>query len=142
MNSFLLSYLLIAVNTTNLSTRINRVNIDHSIEDEVRDDECVVIESTEIRKGGEDNTLRPCNTINMENGNICLNFNGNYFKFVDVPGDGGCFYLSILKYKYIYHNFNRVQELREYLRQMVNCLIHNDSVLQRIFIAEREDYAL
>ena len=67
--------MLTSVNTSNLSTKRNMTNINHLIEDEVRDDECVVIESTEIRKGGEDNTLRPCNTINMENGNICLNFN-------------------------------------------------------------------
>ena len=47
MNSFLLSSSLIAVNTTNLSTRINRVDVNHSIEDEFRDDESVVIENTE-----------------------------------------------------------------------------------------------
>ena len=29
-----------------------KVNINHSIEDEFRDDECVVIEKTETRKGG------------------------------------------------------------------------------------------
>ena len=34
MNSFLLSSPLIAVNTSNLSTRINRVDINHAIEDE------------------------------------------------------------------------------------------------------------
>ena len=73
MNLFLLSYMLTSVNTNNLSTKINRVNINHSIEDEVRDDECVVIENTETRKGGEDNVLFPRNTINYQNGKVsCL----------------------------------------------------------------------
>ena len=80
--------MLTAVNTSDLCTKINMVNINYSIEDKVRDDECVVIENTETRKGGKDNVLFPRNTINIQNGNICLNFNGNNFKFIDVPGDG------------------------------------------------------
>ena len=100
------------------------------------------MKTQKLEKDSEDNRLFPCNTINIQNGNICLNFNGNYFKFIDVPGDGDCFYHSALKYKDISQKFNGVQELRTYLRQMVNCCIHNDIVLQRIFIAKREDYAL
>ena len=80
-----------------MSSRRNRVDVNNSIEDELRDDTCVVNENTENRKGGENNTSLPMNTINIQNGRICLNFNRNYFKFIDVPGEGDCFYHSVLE---------------------------------------------
>ena len=42
--------MLTAVYTSNLSTKRNMTNINHLIEDEVRDDECVVIETQKLEK--------------------------------------------------------------------------------------------
>ena len=65
MKSFLLSSPLISAKTSDLSSRINRVDVNNSIEDEFRDDKCVVNENTENRKGGENNTSLPMNAINI-----------------------------------------------------------------------------
>ena len=129
MDTFLLSIPLMAVNTSKLTTIINRADISYSVGNEFRDNECVIIENTETRKGVEDNLLCPKNIINKQddknqvkliNGNICLRFNGDNFKLIDVPGDGDCFYHSVLKCAYVSERIYSVQELRFYLRDMVN----------------------
>ena len=82
------------------------------------------------------------NTISIKNGSICLNFNGKYFKFIDVPGDGDYFYHCVLKHINILHTFNGVKELRIFIRDMVNNFIHNNIMLQRIFTCKGKYYVL
>ena len=51
------------------------------------------------------NKIRKCSrksdntNITLIDNDIIININGNYFKFIDVPGDGDCFYHSILQSK-------------------------------------------
>ena len=102
-------------------------------EDDRRDEDCIMIENTEARKGIENNISFARNTINTYHGNVHLNFNGDYFKFIDVPGDGDCFYHSVLKYHNLQEKFNCVQQLIIYLRDMVYYLFSNDPMIQNLF---------
>ena len=72
------------------------VDINHWIEDEFRYDECVIIKNIETRKGAEENILTR-STINIQDGSICLNFNGDHFRFIGVHGNEDYFYHSVLK---------------------------------------------
>ena len=45
-----------------------------------------------------------------------VNVNDQYFRFVDVPGDGDCFYHSVLRDYELGKRFDDVQSLREFLR--------------------------
>ena len=109
--------------------KINKVCINRSVKYESRDDERVIIVNTETRIGVEETTLYHTNTTNNQvvsnevksyNGNIYLRFNSDHFKFIDVPGDGDCFYHSVLKCFNVFRRFNSVQEIRNYLKDMVN----------------------
>ena len=71
---------------------------------------------------------------------IYVNIAGNYFRFVDVPGDGDCFHHSVLKNSNMSNRFKDVEELRLYLSSMVLCSFHNDELLQKIFQSYRIDY--
>ena len=56
----------------------------------------------------------------------------NHFRFIDVPGDGDCFFHSILKSNYL-SRFGSVHEVRTYLASRTEMDYPNDSILQRIF---------
>ena len=68
-----------------------------------------------------------------------MNVKGDYFLFIDVPGDGDCFYHSVLKHPHMTNKFNGVQHLRQYLRNSVIDLIASDEILQKLFHNERTD---
>ena len=78
----------------------------------------------------------------MQDGNIFLSYNGVDFKFIDVPGDGDCFYHSVLKYDNMQDKFNGVHELRQYMRDTISYLYCNDGVLRSLFYCERQDVRL
>ena len=69
-----------------------------------------------------------------------LNVKGNYFSFVDVPGDGDCFYHSVLKHPHMTDRFHTVQALRLYLRNSVINSFQSDQFLQRLFQNEQTDF--
>ena len=73
------------------------------------------------------------------NQNIIVNVNGYYFKFIDVPGDGDCFFHSMLQEKTISYRFKDVQAIRFHLRGMVSDWYHNDYCLQQIFKVYESD---
>ena len=100
----------------------------------------VIIENIEAGKCIDDNVFSSRNKINMQHGIIFLELNGDYFKFIDVPGDGDYFFHSVLKYYNSSEKFNSVQGLRIYLKDMVNNWIHNDLVLQYLFTYKKIDY--
>ena len=68
-----------------------------------------------------------------------LNINASYFKFVDVPGDGDCFFHSVLKNKSFAVRFTSVQQLRTYLSYTVHVLYNQDPFLQALFAFESID---
>ena len=72
---------------------------------------------------------------------IC-NLNGNYFKFIDVPGDGDCFFHSVLKHSILSGKYDNVKEIRSYLKQVVEIRFETDIILQQIFIKSSEDCKL
>ena len=138
--------MIILVNTSNRPTRLDTVKADHRVShlsrsvNDCRDDDCVILEKTEVREDIKDSIQSARNKISIDDGNICLNYNGDYFKFIDVAGDGDCFYHSILKYNTISEKFNCVQELRIYMRDTVNHLFFHDQVLQHLFSHHRIDF--
>ena len=67
--------------------------------------------------------------------NYYLNINGYYFKFVYVPGDGDCFYHSILSKR-----FGSVQEIKLFVKDTVLVQYRNDPLLCKIFLLENMDY--
>ena len=67
------------------------------------------------------------------NGNICICLDRKYFQFIDVPGDGDCFFHSILKSTYLSGFSSSVHELRMYLASRTKMNDANDIILQRIF---------
>ena len=69
-----------------------------------------------------------------------MNVKGNYFSFVDVPGDGDCFYHSVLKHPHMTDRFHTVQALRLYLRNSVVNSFQSDQFLQRLFQNEQTDF--
>ena len=95
---------------TNELTETDKDSIDNTIkhcdnmQNDYRDDECVIIENAEIRNDIEDVRQLNINTIHMLDGNIYLSFNGDDFKLIDVPGDGDCFFHSVLEYDNIKEN--------------------------------------
>ena len=100
------------------------------MEDEQRDDDCVVVENT------QDHVQMNNNTFHVQDKVIYLRFNGDYFKFIDVPGDGDCFYHIVLNYDRLHRRFNGVLELRQYMRNVVEYMYYNDHVLQYLFSKE------
>ena len=50
---------------------------------------------------------------------IIANVNGSYFKLVDVPGDGDCFFHSVFKNNIVSAQFSSIQDLRCHLCNMV-----------------------
>ena len=66
-----------------------------------------------------------------------VNVNGLYFKFVDVPGDGDCFFHSLLKKNSFAAKFPNVKQLRLYLSYTVHLLYNQGSFLRRLFEWER-----
>ena len=100
----------------------------------------MIIKNIETRKGAEENILTR-STINIQDGSICLNFNGDHFRFIGVHGNEDYFYHSVLKCFNVSGRFNSIQELRIYLKDMVNYLIPNEPGLQRLFTFKRIDYA-
>ena len=72
-------------------------------------------------------------TSDGSNQNIIVNVNGHHFKFVDVNGDGDCFFHSMLKNQLMSNQFKNVQEMSIYLRQIVTYLYYKDQCMQQIF---------
>ena len=48
-----------------------------------------------------------------------VNVDGNNFKFIDVPGDGNCYYHCILKLSFLLEQFDNTNDIRSYLSQTV-----------------------
>lgn len=59
-----------------------------------------------------------------------VNYQRQHFKVIDVPGDGDCFYHSVLKVKDLYDRFRNDQTLRAYLTNSVLSSYDNDLFLQ------------
>ena len=68
-----------------------------------------------------------------QSGSIFVNVNELYFKFIDVPGDGDCFFHSVLKNDIISDEFKCVQDIRVYLHKIVLETVGSDYYLQSIF---------
>ena len=82
---------------------------------------------------------KKCNDIfQCNNGDIFITIKEKYFQFIDVPGDGDCFFHSILKSEYL-SGFSSVHELRMYLGSRIEVNYTNDIFLQRIFTFHRMD---
>ena len=63
--------------------------------------------------------------------NYYLNINGYYLKFVYVPGDGDCFYHSILKNSILSQRFGSVQEMKVFVKDTVLVQYRNDLFLRK-----------
>ena len=70
---------------------------------------------------------------------ICID--RNHFHFTDVPGDGDCFFHSILKSNYL-SRFSSVHELRMHLATRTELTYANDLILQQIFYFHRINVAV
>ena len=66
-----------------------------------------------------------------ESEEIYVNANGSIFKFIDVPGDGDCFYHSVLKDHNISNQFSCVQDIRCHLCKSVEQSINHDLNIQK-----------
>ena len=75
-------------------------------------------------------------TVNM----YYVNIKGQYFRLVDVPGDGDCFYHSVLRNTNLAKRFSNVNSLRQYVTDMVSLWFENDGVLRSLFLFEGKDY--
>ena len=62
-----------------------------------------------------------------------MNFKGQYFQYIDVIGDGACFYYSVLKEKEILEKFKDVESIRSFMYEYVNNNYGNDANLKKIF---------
>ena len=71
-----------------------------------------------------------------------VNVDGNNFKFVDVPGDGNCYFHCILKLPFLLEQFDSTNDIRSYLSQTVQLTYNNDPLLRKIFTKDRVDYNL
>ena len=71
------------------------------------------------------------NIFQHENGNIDIFFNGSSFRFIDVPGDGDCFYHSILKSSHL-QQYQDVYSVQNILAQQVQNNIEKDVNLQHM----------
>ena len=70
---------------------------------------------------------------NITESSIYVNFENINFRFHDVPGDGNCFYHSVLKCPSILRTYKSVEYLRSFLSSTVLCTIKRDDILIRIF---------
>ena len=70
-------------------------------------------------------------------GSYFLNINASYFKLVDVPGDGDCFFHSVLKNNSLAVKFTSVEQIMFYLSYIVHVLYNQDPFLQALFTVER-----
>ena len=98
-----------------------------------------IIENVGIRNDNEDLRQLNINIIHMRDSNIYLTFNGDDFKLIDVPGDGDCFFHSALEYDSIKEKISSVQELRQYMKDIVAYYYGSDRLLQYLFSFERQD---
>ena len=71
-----------------------------------------------------------------------VNVNGKYFKFIDVPGDGDCYFHCCLKQPYVSDKFDSVREIRSSLQLNVQHLYNSDPILKRLFEFEKKDYKI
>ena len=62
-----------------------------------------------------------------------LNVENKYFKFHDVPGDGNCYYHSILMYSKFFNSYKNVKNLRYFINYSVLSMINCDEILIKIF---------
>ena len=60
---------------------------------------------------------------------------GHQFDFIDVEGDGNCFYHALLKSTQIYDLFQSQGTLRTYLAQQVQSNYHQDPFLKHVFVS-------
>ena len=67
-----------------------------------------------------------------------VNVNGKYFKFIDVPGDGDCYFHCCLKNPYVSDKFDSVREIRSSLQLNVQHLYNSDPILKRLFEFEKK----
>jgi len=51
-----------------------------------------------------------------------VNVNGKYYRFVDVPGNGNCFYYSVLRHRSLAQRFGKgdSMSLHQYLSSIVS----------------------
>ena len=66
-----------------------------------------------------------------------VNVNGKHFKFIDVPGDGDCYFHCCSKHPYVYDKFDSVREIRSSLQLNVQHLYNSDPILKRLFEFEK-----
>lgn len=69
-----------------------------------------------------------------------VNIKGQYFRLVDVPGDGDCFYHSVLRNTNLAKRFSNANSLRQYVTDMVSLWFENDGILRSLFLFEGKDY--
>ena len=55
---------------------------------------------------------------NVESSQYIVNWNDKYFKLVDVPGDGDCYFHSILKNTLLSEHFSSSDDIRLYLTKL------------------------
>ena len=79
---------------------------------------------------------KKCDDIFPYYGNIYIHIKQKYFKFIDVAGDGDCFFHSILKSELL-SRFCSVHQLRTYLGYMTEAKFTNDHIIQNIFAFHR-----
>ena len=71
-----------------------------------------------------------------ENVSYHLNVEGTYFKFIEVPADGDCFYHSVSQSP-LSDTFQSIFHLRSYMKDFVLQKIEHDTSLQRIFTYDK-----
>ena len=71
-----------------------------------------------------------------------VNVNGKYYRFVDVPGNGNCFYYSVLRHQSLEQRFDKSDSasLRQYLSSVVSTCFRDDEVVQNLFEYEGVNY--
>ena len=71
-----------------------------------------------------------------------VNVNGKYYRFVDVPGNGNCFYYSVLRHQSLEQRFDKSDSasLRQYLSSVVSTCFRDDEVIQNLFEYEGVNY--
>ena len=64
-----------------------------------------------------------------------VNVNEKYYRFVDVPGNGNCFYYSVLRHQSLEQRFDKSDSasLRQYLSSVVSTCFRDDEVIQNLF---------